>query len=116
RLLGIRPGKWTPAVVISRHQGLLGNIGEELSIGRAVAQLGADRVGELSWFHPGDPDISLDSAIDGSLLSADILGVYNAFRRGVRFLPQDVASSYRGDSAALTRVASIADSIARADR
>ena len=26
-ILGIRPQKWTPEVVISRHQGLLGNIG-----------------------------------------------------------------------------------------
>jgi penicillin amidase len=44
RLLGITPGKWTPAVVISRHQGLLGNIGAELTLGRAVAQLGPDAV------------------------------------------------------------------------
>ena len=28
KLLGIEPGFWTPDVVISRHQGLLGNIGE----------------------------------------------------------------------------------------
>jgi len=116
RLLGIRPGKWTPEVVISRHQGLLGNIGEELSIGRAVAQLGAPAVKKLYWFHPGDPDIALDTAIDGSLLSRDILGVYDAFRRGVRFLPQDVATAYRGDSAALARVAQIDDSLAREAR
>jgi penicillin amidase len=112
RLLGITPGKWTPAVVISRHQGLLGNIGAELSLGRAVAQLGPDAVERVSWFHPGEPVIALDSAIDGSLLSEDILGVYNAFRRGVRFLPQDVNVAYRGDSAALTRVAEISDSLA----
>src|SRR3954464_6174702 len=30
RLLGTTPGKWTPEVVISRHQGLLGNVEEEL--------------------------------------------------------------------------------------
>ena len=30
-LLGIKPGKWTAATVISRHQGLLGNIGAELN-------------------------------------------------------------------------------------
>jgi len=114
RLLGIKPGKWTPAVVISRHQGLLGNIGEELSTGRAVAKLGPDAVKRLAWFHPGEPSIALDSAIDGSLLSQDILGVYNAFRRGVRFLPQDVASAYRGDSGVLTRVARLSDSIATA--
>ena len=32
-LLDIRPKRWTPEVVISRHQGLLGNIGSELNYG-----------------------------------------------------------------------------------
>ncbi len=36
-LLGITPGKWTAATVVSRHQGLLGNITQELTYGRAVA-------------------------------------------------------------------------------
>ena len=35
-MLGIEPGFWTPEVVISRHQGLLANIGNELRYGRAV--------------------------------------------------------------------------------
>ena len=45
QLLGIAPGRWTPAVVISRHQGLLSNVTTELRFGRAVATIGADRVG-----------------------------------------------------------------------
>jgi penicillin amidase len=40
RLLGTKPGRWTPDVVISRHQGLLGNVEEELNYGRAVAAIG----------------------------------------------------------------------------
>ena len=39
-LLNIEPELWTPEVVISRHQGLLGNIGQELNIGRAVSRIG----------------------------------------------------------------------------
>src|ERR1700730_10002162 len=35
-LLGIKPEKWTPAVVISRHNGLLGNIGQELNRPQAM--------------------------------------------------------------------------------
>ncbi|MCA9739445.1 MAG: penicillin acylase family protein [Gemmatimonadota bacterium] len=92
-LLGIEPGRWTPDVVISRHQGLLGNIGAELSYGRAVHAIGADRVRALEYFHPvqpGDPDLTLDPAIDGSLLSQDILRLYNAFRRGVQFRPEHI--------------------------
>ncbi len=98
-MLGITPGDWTPEVVISRHQGLLGNIGQELGVGRAVHAIGADRVKELSYFHPGEPDIDLDPAIDGSLLGADILGVYDAFRGGIRFRPEHVAAKYRATSA-----------------
>src|SRR5688500_10161026 len=48
KLLGTRPQRWTPDVVISRHQGLLGNITEELATGRAVAALGAAKVREIN--------------------------------------------------------------------
>ena len=105
-LLGIRPQRWTPDVVISRHQGLLGNIGSELNYGRAVAALGDEAVKRVANFHPGDPDISLDPAIDGSLLSQDILGLYNAFRGSVRFRPEHLVSEHRGDAEAFGRLAS----------
>ena len=101
-LLGIRPKRWTPEVVISRHQGLLGNIGAELNYGRSVAALGADAVKRVANFHPGEPDIDLDPAIDGSLLSGDILGRYNAFRRSIRFQPEHLAEPYRGREDALS--------------
>jgi penicillin amidase len=60
KMLGLLPKKWTPEVVISRHQGLLGNIGEELQIGRAVAKVGPDKVKELLWFHPKEPQLDLE--------------------------------------------------------
>ncbi len=94
-LLGIRPGRWTPAVVVSRHQGLLGNINNELDYGRAVARAGAETVLEIADFHPGTPDIALDPAIDGALLEADILSVYHAFRRGIRFESEDLLRGAR---------------------
>ena len=50
-LLGILPRHWTEEVVISRHQGLLGNIGTELRIGRAVCLIG-ERGKELQYFLP----------------------------------------------------------------
>lgn len=92
KLLGIQPRHWTPEVVISRHQGLLGNIGRELNIGRAVCTIGAEAVRELQYFHPHDPILELDPAIDcDSLLQNDILGLYNAYRRTLRFEPSDLA-------------------------
>lgn len=95
KLLGIKPGRWTPAVVISRHQGLLSNVTTELRLGRAVNLLGAKAVKELNWFRPGDPILELDSAIDGSLLVNEILDLYRAFRRPVQFEPADIVAEYR---------------------
>ena len=103
-LLGIRPKRWTPEVVISRHQGLLGNIGAELNYGRAVAALGDEAVKRVANFHPGEPDIALDPAIDGALLSQDILGRYNAFRGQIRFRPEHLVPEHRGDEEAFARL------------
>jgi penicillin amidase len=94
-MLGIRPQPWTPDVVISRHQGLLMNIGQELDLGIAVAEVGAEKVKEVSYFHPGEPDIDLDPAIDGSLFRPEILDVYRAFRGPIRFRPEDIEPRFR---------------------
>jgi penicillin G amidase len=112
KLLGTKPGRWTPAVVISRHQGLLGNVTEELATGRAVAALGAAKVKEVNWYHPHEPKLDLDPKVDGKLLSADILGLYTAFRGPVRFQPSDLVLRYRSDSAAHRRLAHVSDSLA----
>ena len=85
QLLGIKPAPWTPAVVISRHNGLLANIGQELNIARAVRAIGAGRVKDLMYFQGGDPNITPDPAIDVSLLDSSILEIYNAFRRPIAF-------------------------------
>ena len=90
RLLKILPGKWTPDVVISRHQGLLGNITEELKIGKAVSKVGAKKVKELMWFHPKDPDLHIDSVIDQKLLNDNILELYNAYRKEIVFQESDI--------------------------
>lgn len=81
KITGLQPGKWTPEVVISRHQGLLGNITEELDIGRAVAIAGARKVKDLMWFHPKEPNLDLDPRITSDMLAEDILGLYNAHRK-----------------------------------
>ncbi|MBO0329565.1 penicillin acylase family protein [Muricauda sp. CAU 1631] len=95
KALGIKPQKWTPEVVISRHQGLLGNITNELVIGRAVAQLGPEKVKEYYWFHPKEPKLELDPVIDPELLSDNILELYEAYRTPVKFEPEDILPDYR---------------------
>ncbi len=95
KLLNLAPQKWTPEVVISRHQGLLGNIAQELQIGRAVAKLGAETVKDLYWLHPKDPDLSIDPSIKTDLLSDAILELYNAYRTTVKFQKEDIVPAYQ---------------------
>ncbi|HEX6162918.1 MAG TPA: penicillin acylase family protein [Vicinamibacterales bacterium] len=106
KMLGITPGRWTPAVVISRHQALASNVGEEVRLLRAIKSSNVDTVRELMTFQGGDPRFTLDPAIDPQLIPADVLAVYNAFRASVQFRPEDIAAEYRG--AATTRALAIA--------
>lgn len=98
RLLGAKPGRWTPEVVISRHQGLLGNVEEELRYGRAVAELGADVVKSIAWFEPHQPDLTLHGAVDSAALAQPILDRYRAFRAPLRFEPDDLAATPPADT------------------
>ena len=83
--LGIKPGLWTPEVVVSRHNGIRYNAEQELSIGRALAHVDAQKIKELLWFHPGDPDLTLDPAIDPNWLAADLLDLYLAVGEDIPF-------------------------------
>ena len=103
-LLGITPGRWTPEVVVSRHQGLVSNVTQELDNARAVAALGAAAVKELGYYI-GDPDLTIDPAIDVSILDDGILDLYRAHRRALAFEPEDVTVAYRGDRETFERLA-----------
>jgi penicillin amidase len=92
-LLNIKPGLWTPEVIISRHQGLLGNLDTEEEYMLAVAELGAEKVKELHNFHPGDAILEMDPAINTKILSKEITEIYNAFRKSISFTPSNLAVS-----------------------
>ncbi|AUD07474.1 penicillin acylase family protein [Spirosoma pollinicola] len=92
RVLDTKPGLWTPEVVISRHQGLMYNVREELNYGRLVKLIGADKLRELQWFHPKtkatEPDLTLH--VNGDELFQPILELYEAFRLPLKFGGQAV--------------------------
>ncbi|MCC7418026.1 MAG: penicillin acylase family protein [Acidobacteria bacterium] len=104
KMLGILPERWTAADVISRHNGLLGNIGQEVNMAQAVRIMGADTVKDLSDFYGPDPRLEVDAAIDLSLISNDILELYNAFRRPIQFTPDEIAPEYRATAAQAARL------------
>lgn len=93
-ILRTRPGKWTPDVVISRHQALLANLTDELNTARAVALIGADKLKDLRHFEPGEPRLELDKAIDPKGLFEPVIELYEAFRKPLSFLPEDIAAAY----------------------
>jgi len=101
RVLGIKPGRWTPEVVVSRHNGLFRNATQEVQAARLVQILGEDRARELLNLQPGRPRIVPDPATDPKSLSEEVLAIYKASRAPVRFRPEDVEPSYRGKPLAM---------------
>ncbi len=92
-MLGTKPQRWTPDIVISRHQGLVGNLNEEIQVGRMVAKMGAEKVNEIQNYGPGKPQLDLDPAINAARLFDDVTELYSAFRKPVAFTPEDLVAS-----------------------
>ncbi len=107
KMLGIKPGLWTPAVVITRFNGLFSNLNQELNLALAVRTLGAEKVKDLHHFQPANPKLDLDPAIDAALLSKDILGLYTAFREPIKVTPDELGAAYRDNSAPLAKLNSM---------
>ncbi|WP_291778638.1 penicillin acylase family protein [Cecembia sp.] len=98
KMLDILPGFWTWETVISRHQGLLQNVQDELLYSRVVSQIGAEKAKSFLYFHPNEPHLEIPAAIPQELLFKDILAPYNAFRAGFAFQPEDVLPEYRNQN------------------
>ena len=62
-LLGIKPEHLNAEDIISRHQGLLGNLVDEWETGFVVNLIGETKTKEINWFHPNNPDLYLDSLV-----------------------------------------------------
>jgi penicillin amidase len=100
KMLGIKPVKWTSAAVVSRFNGLAGNVDQELNMALAVAAIGIDKVKDIEYFQPAGPDLEIDPAIDTSLLSTKILDIYRAFRTPLKFTPDELSPEYRNPKTA----------------
>jgi penicillin amidase len=90
RLLGLKPGHWTPEVVVSRHNGLFRNAGSEISMARAVLLLGPERTAELLQLEPSGASLRAEQGVDLSLVDRNILELYSSSRSRVRFAPEDI--------------------------
>ena len=92
-LLGIRPGYWTPEVVISRHNGLFRNARQEVAMLKIVNTLGVEKTRNLLNLHPGNPSLKIDGKIDSSVIPDEILELYIASRSRIKFSPDDIVNS-----------------------
>ncbi len=94
-MLGITAGRWTPAVVISRHQALTSNLTAEVGAMRAMKHAGVEAVRELMYFQGGEPVFTPDPSIDLKTFPDNVLELYSAFRGSIDFEAGDVAAEYR---------------------
>ncbi len=99
RILGLRPGKWTPEIVVSRHNGLFRNATQELQNAQLVRVLGSDGARALLNLHPGRPLLKPDQALELPVIGEPILDAYRASRAAVHFRPEDVQPAFRKPAA-----------------
>ncbi|MDX2182594.1 MAG: penicillin acylase family protein [Gemmatimonadaceae bacterium] len=90
-LLGLTPGRWTPAVVVSRHNGLFGNANEELDVAKARRLFGDEVV---TWLGRGVLDVARIARDPAVAAPDDLLDDYRPnLRFGLR--PDDVRADAR---------------------
>ncbi|MEX2570054.1 MAG: penicillin acylase family protein [Gemmatimonadota bacterium] len=97
-LLGIKPGRWTEEVVVSRLNGLFRNVTSEVRYAQLLQRIDAETLKSISDFTPPDPELS-DRGVDLSLITDDIVELYRAARAPVEFVREDILAAYRGDEA-----------------
>lgn len=90
KLLGIKPGLWTPEIVVSRHNGLYYGLRDEVMIAQALANVGEEKLKKVFQFYPDNPDLMPKKGIDLSLISDEILKLYLASRYPPDFEPDDI--------------------------
>ncbi|MCC3859824.1 penicillin acylase family protein [Pseudemcibacter aquimaris] len=91
KTLGIKPGHWTPEIVISRHNALTGGISNEIMLSKAITALGADVVREYYPFYR-DTHLKAFDGIDLSKITSDIMAGYRASRSMPAFDASDLAN------------------------
>lgn len=96
--LGITPGHWTPAVVVSRHNALASNANDEANLARAVRAIGGDAVARRRVFQPAPARLTLDSLVAtlvGDVTDARLLADYNGSRSTPSFQRGEVGAAWR---------------------
>ena len=108
RILGIKPGKWTAEVVVSRHNGLFRNVMQEVQYAQLVNLAGSDRAREFLNLHPGHPLLKSDPSVDLSLIGEPVLDTYKASRAPSGSFPRMLSRCTEIETAAARKTAALA--------
>lgn len=81
---GLTAGRWTPAVVVSRHNALSMNAGDEVPTARAVHALGADGFRRVAKLEPQPASLALDG-LDVPALDTLALEAWDLWRSSPTF-------------------------------
>ena len=101
RILGIKPGDWTPAIVVSRHNGLIGNLDAELNTALSIRAIGIKGLKDLEYYQPANPNLEMDPAIDPALLSKSIIELFDVYKAPLKFSADQLVAEYRSADAAI---------------
>jgi penicillin G amidase len=115
RVLGIKPGRWTPEIVVSRHNGLYGNVKQEVQYAQLVHALGAEQARELLNLHPGRAELKPDAALDLSVITDAVIESYTASRAAIQFRPEDIGREFRAKATGLDFQSRAFDALITAD-
>ncbi|UCF37337.1 MAG: penicillin acylase family protein [Acidobacteriota bacterium] len=91
-LLGIEPARWTPEIVVSRHNGLFRNVSSEVEFAQAAVALGVERLSELVNLNPKPQRFVAPEGLDLEGINPKVLSLYNASRAPIPFGSEDLAS------------------------
>lgn len=96
--LGVTPGHWTPAVVVSRHNALANNATDEANTARAVRAIGEAAVARRRRYLPNGARLALDSAVAQlmqSVTDATLFADYNGSRTVPVFRANELDAAWR---------------------
>ncbi len=116
--LGIKPGRWTAEVVVSRHNALASNARDELPNAEAVRLLGDDAVRRRKRFEPASARLALDSAVARLLDAATnerVLSAYDDFKNAPAFRATELAAEVRKPVAPAPSTGARTDSLDNAE-
>ena len=93
--LGIVPGRWSPNVVVSRHNALASNAREELATARGVRILGEDGMKRRRNFEPASARLAVDSIVARLLdasKEATVMAAYDGYKNAPSFRADEVSA------------------------